>query len=91
MEAKPKVKTTKPRAKKKEVEQPTIIEKYVEKQIPKIIKIAKEPKIIKEAPNYDNIPEEIIEREIKKRQAAAKEVRLNKKLETVKKLSMNIA
>ena len=48
-------------------------------------------KIIKEAPNYDNIPEEIIEREIKKRQTTAKEVRLNKKLETVKKLSMNIA
>ena len=89
VEAKPKVKTTKPRAKKKEVN-PTIIEKYVEKQIPKIIKISKD-KIIKEAPNYDNIPEEIIEREIKKRQTTAKEVRLNKKLETVKKLSMNIA
>ena len=89
VEAKPKVKTTKPRAKKKEVN-PTIIEKYVEKQIPKIIKISKD-KIIKEPPDYNNIPEEIIEREIKKRQTTAKEVRLNKKLETVKKLSMNIA
>ena len=85
-----KVKTTKPKAKKKEVEQPKIIEKYVEKQIPKIIKISKD-KIIREPPDYNNIPEEIIQREIKKRQVTAKETRMNMRMENTKRLSMNIA
>ena len=91
-EAKPKVKTTKPRAKKKE-EQPKIIEKYVEKQIPHIIEriVEKEPRIIKQDPDYNNIPEEIILREIKKREQSAKEERMNKKLENTRRLVMNIA
>ena len=74
----------------KGVEQPKIIEKYVEKQIPKIIKISKD-KIIKEPPDYNNIPEEIIQREIKKRQVTAKETRMNMRMENTKRLSMNIA
>ena len=85
-EAKEVVEEVKP----KEVE-PKIIEKYVEKQIPKIIKIAKEPKIIREPPDYNNIPEEIIQREIKKRQVTAKETRMNMRMENTKRLSMNIA
>ena len=71
---------------------PQIVEKYIEKE-PRVIEriIEKAPKIIKEPANYDNIPEEIIQAEIKKRQTTAKEARINKKQETMKKLSMAIA
>ena len=62
----------------------------MEKQIPKIIKITKD-KIIREPPDYNNIPEEIIQREIKKRQVTQKEERMNKHVENTKRLSMNIA
>ena len=71
---------------------PQIVEKYIEKE-PRVIEriIEKAPRIIKEPANYDNIPEEIIQAGIKKRQTTAKEARLNKKHESVKKLTMNIA
>jgi hypothetical protein len=71
---------------------PQIIEKYIEKPAQVIERIIhKEPRIIKEAPNYDNIPEEIIQREIKKRQTTAKDIRIEKKQQSMKNLSMNIA
>ena len=70
-----------------------VVEKYVEKQIPHVIErvIEKEPKIIKQDPDYNNIPEEIIQREIKKRQITQKEQRMNMRMENNKRLSMNIA
>jgi hypothetical protein len=54
----------------------------VEKQ-PQIIEriIEKDPKFIKEAPDYNNIPEEIILKEIRKRQVSASEQRQNRKKE----------
>ena len=65
---------------------PQIVEKYIEKTAQVIERIIeKEPRIIKESPDYNNIPEEIIQAEIKKRQTTAKEARLNKKHESVKK------
>ena len=60
---------------------PQIIERIIEK----------EPKIIKEAPDCNNIPEEIILKEIRKRQVSASEQRQNRKKESMNKLKMNIA
>ena len=70
---------------------PQIIEKYIEKSPRVIERIIEKDRIIKQDPDYNNIPEEIIQAEIKKRQITAKEARMNKQMETVKKLSMNIA
>ena len=77
----------------KQLKEPKIIEKIVEKQIPHIIErvIEKSPRIIKEPANYDNIPEEIIQRELQKRQISQKEQRINKRMENTKRLTMNIA
>ena len=60
--------------------QPKIIERIIEK----------EPKVIKEAPDYDNIPPEIIENLIEKRHATAREHR-HVKYREKKKLTANIA
>ena len=70
---------------------PQIIEKYIEKSPRVIERIIEKDRIIKQDPDYNNIPEEIIEQEIKKRQITAKEARMNKQMESVKKLSVNIA
>ena len=70
---------------------PQIIEKYIEKSPRVIERIIEKDRIIKQDPDYNNIPEEIIQAEIKKRQITAKEARMNKQMESVKKLSMNIA
>ena len=72
------------------------------KTFPKIIK--KDSKIIKEkkgtgiskkcspyGADYSNIPEEIIQKEIEKRKVSQRELRIIKKQEIMKKLSMNIA
>ena len=69
---------------------------------PKVIK--KDSKIIKEkkgvdiskkcspyGADYSNIPEEIIQKEIEKRRVSQRELRIIKKEEIMKKLSMNIA
>ena len=64
-----------------EIQQPTIIERIVEKT----------PRIIKEPPDYKNIPEEIILKEIHKRQENLKEQRIIKQQQRLQKLTMNIA
>ena len=61
--------------------QPRIIERIIEK----------EPRIIREKPDYNNIPEEIIQNEIRKRQTSQKEQRAIKKEQSMKQLTMNIA
>ena len=54
---------------------------------PRIIEriIEKEPRIIREKPDYNNIPEEIIQNEIRKRQTSQKEQRAIKKEQSMKK------
>ncbi len=65
----------------KEIQQPKIIERIVEKP----------PRIIKEPPDYNNIPEEIIQKEIYKRQENLKQQRIIKQQQRLQKLTMNIA
>ena len=64
-----------------EIQQPKIIERIVEKP----------PRIIKEPPDYNNIPEEIIQKEIYKRQENLKQQRIIKQQQRLQKLTMNIA
>ena len=63
-----------------EIQQPKNIERLVEKP----------PRIIKEPPDYNNIPEEIILKEIHKRQDNLKEQRIIKQQQRLQKLTMNI-
>ena len=72
------------------VEKPT--KTPIEKQ-PQIVEriIEKAPRIIKEAPDYNNIPEEIILKEIRKRQVTQKEQRQTIRQENMKRIAMNIA
>ena len=64
-------------------------EPIVETPKTKIIK-EKQPKIIKEKPNYDNIPEDVIQNEINKRMKSAKDVRQVRHQDNIKILSVNI-
>jgi hypothetical protein len=65
---------------------PKVVERVIEKRV-----IERAPKVIKEKPDYSNIPEEIIEKEIERRRMSQKEQRSMKKVETMKRLTMNIA
>ena len=71
-----------------EIQQPKIIERIVEKT-PRIVE--KPPRFIKEPPDYNNIPEEIIQKEIYKRQENLKQQRIIKQQQRLQKLTMNIA
>ena len=71
-----------------EIQQPKIIERIVEKP-PRIVE--KPPRTIKEPPDYNNIPEEIIQKEIYKRQENLKQQRIIKQQQRLQKLTMNIA
>ena len=78
-----------------EIQQPKIIERIVEKQ-PRIVEkppriVEKPPRSIKEPPDYNNIPEEIIQKEIYKRQENLKQQRIIKQQQRLQKLTMNIA
>ena len=64
-----------------EIQQPKNIERIVEKP----------PRIIKEPPDYNNTPEEIIQKEIYKRQENLKQQRIIKQQQRLQKLTMNIA
>ena len=70
-----------------------IAENPIEIQPPKIIEriVEKPPRIIKELPDYNNIPEEIIQKEIYKRQENLKQQRIIKQQQRLQKLTMNIA
>lgn len=78
---------------KNKIVEKVIEEKPLEIKAPKNIKktIIKSPKPIKEVPNYDSIPEEIIQKEIYKRQENLKQQRIINKQEKLQKLIMNIA
>jgi len=52
--------------------------------------IEKRPRAVKQKPAYDNIPEEVIQNEIKKRMAGAKEMRANRHQDNIKRLAVNI-
>jgi hypothetical protein len=80
--------------------EPKIIEKIIEKEVilekprakPRPKKVVLEtPTTEAPAVDYNNIPEEIILKEIRKRQVSASEQRQNRKKESMNKLKMNIA
>jgi len=52
--------------------------------------IEKRPRVVKQKPAYDNIPEELIQNEIKKIMAGAKEMRANRHQDNIKRLAVNI-
>ena len=52
--------------------------------------IEKEPIIIKEEADYNNIPEEILQNEIRKRMSNAREYRVLRQKENIKRLAVNI-
>ena len=51
--------------------------------------IEKRPRVVKQKPAYDTIPEELIQNEIKKRMAGAKEMRANRHQDNIKRLAVN--
>ena len=67
-----------------EIQQPKIVEKQ-----PRIAE--KTRRIITEPPDYNSIPEEIIQKEIYKRQENLKQQRIIKQQQRLQKLTMNIA
>lgn len=81
--------------------EPQIIERIIEKEVivqkPRAKSIARPKKVVIESPiqekepDYNNIPEEIIQKEIRKRQVSTLEMKRMKKKESMDKLKMNIA
>jgi hypothetical protein len=86
--------------------EPQIIERIIEKEVvlkkPRAVPKPRPKKVLREEPiwetkqeetkpDYNNIPEEIILKEIRKRQVSTLEQKIMKKKENMDKLKMNIA